>query len=124
MRRRDFVRTSAAAATGAALSPMILPRHVLGGPGVRAPSDRLRLAAIGAGGMGAQNMSRLTTEHIVALADIDFGYVDGGIERRLTNRDGSRNERWHTLQAAYAEANRYADFRELLDAEEDLDGVV
>ncbi|MEO0855560.1 MAG: Gfo/Idh/MocA family oxidoreductase [Bacteroidota bacterium] len=124
MRRRDFVRTSAAAATGAALSPMILPRHVLGGSGFRAPSDRLRLAAIGAGGMGAQNMSRLTTEHIVALADIDFGYVDGGIERRLTNRDGSRNERWHTLQAAYAEANRYADFRELLDAESDLDGVV
>ncbi|MXX56942.1 MAG: twin-arginine translocation signal domain-containing protein, partial [Gemmatimonadetes bacterium] len=35
--RRDFVDRSATLAAGA----MIVPRHVLGGPGYRAPSDRL-----------------------------------------------------------------------------------
>ena len=43
--RRKFV----AGTTGAALSAMIVPRHVLGGVGYTAPSDTVNFALIGAG---------------------------------------------------------------------------
>ncbi|MEC3878395.1 twin-arginine translocation signal domain-containing protein [Parapedobacter sp. 10938] len=43
--RRGFLKTGAAAAAGF----MILPRHVLGGTGFIAPSDRLNLGYIGTG---------------------------------------------------------------------------
>ena len=46
--RRDFVSSTSKLALGAT----ILPRHVLGGPGYRAPSDTLNLAIVGAGGQG------------------------------------------------------------------------
>lgn len=120
MDRRHFVRTAAAAA----VAPLIVPRHVLGGVGFQSPSDTLRIAAIGAGGMGASNMAALTDQHIVALADVDFDYVDRSVEGRLRTRAGLVRPEYAALQDAYAEANRYADFREMLDAEADLDAVV
>ena len=36
----------------AGLGAPIVPRHVLGGAGYQAPSDTLRIAGVGAGGMG------------------------------------------------------------------------
>ena len=44
--RRDFIRNSALALGGF----YILPRHVLGGKGFTAPSDKLQVDGIGAGG--------------------------------------------------------------------------
>ena len=44
--RRNFIKTTGIASAGF----MILPRHVLGGRGFVAPSDKLNIAAIGAGG--------------------------------------------------------------------------
>ena len=41
--RRDFIKKSAIAATGV----MIIPRHVMGGAGFIAPSDKLIVAGIG-----------------------------------------------------------------------------
>ena len=43
--RRSFLERSALVASGV----MIVPRRVLGGPGYRAPGDRLNIAAIGRG---------------------------------------------------------------------------
>jgi len=45
--RRQFVSAAAAAA-----SLTIVPSHVLGGEGKTAPSDKLNIAGIGAGGAG------------------------------------------------------------------------
>lgn len=120
MDRRTFVRTAAAAS----LAPLIVPRHVLGGPGFLAPSDTVNLAAIGAGGMGASNMAALVDQRIAALADVDFGYVDRSVEGRLRDRDGDERPEYVALREAYAKATRYADFRAMLDAETDLDAVV
>ena len=57
--RRDFVETAARSALAAAFVPvgfpMIVPRHVLGGPGFQAPSDTLNIAIVGFGGMGSGN---------------------------------------------------------------------
>ena len=110
MPRREFLK-------GASLSAAaftIVPRHVLGGKGYQAPSDTVNVAAIGAGGMGASNMSRLTTHNIVALADCDYNNVRGAVSR------DDRSE----LRAAYDKAKWYKDFREMLEKQEDIDAVV
>src|SRR5580765_8743128 len=66
--RREFIATTAAAA--AAFT--IVPRHVLGGPRFVAPSDKVNVAIIGAGGQGRTNARALFEEpncQIIALAD-------------------------------------------------------
>ena len=53
----------------------LVPRHVLGGIGYVAPSDRLNLAAIGAGGKGARDIRNASVggrERGMALCDVDF----------------------------------------------------
>ena len=40
------------AAVAAGLAPLVVARHVLGGAGYQAPSDKLRIAAVGVGGVG------------------------------------------------------------------------
>jgi len=72
--RRTFVSDSARLALGA----MIVPRHVLGGTGQRAPSDTLNVACVGVGGMGMNNASALVNagENLVAVCDVDYAYVE------------------------------------------------
>mgnify|MGYP001828894574 CR=1 FL=1 len=118
--RRDFIATGASAAFGA----MIVPRHVLGGPGYQAPSDTLNVAIIGAGGMGAENAQELGSENIVAVCDLDFDYVERKVEERLTDGDGNPREKGLRWKEQYQAARRYYDFREMLEAERDLDAVV
>ncbi len=120
--RRKFV----AGTTGAALSAMIVPRHVLGGVGYQAPSNKLNFAVIGCGGQGASDSTELVGagENLVALADVDFGYVDKAVAESTKNRDGSPNPARIKLQEAYGKAKRYADFREMLDKQKDIDAVL
>src|SRR5260370_40550528 len=49
--RRKFLGTAAATAAFT-----IVPRHVLGGPGVVAPSDKITLAYIGVGTQGVREL--------------------------------------------------------------------
>lgn len=84
------------AATGAALT--IVPRHVLGGVGYTAPSDKLNIACIGVGGQGASDLHDVSTENIYALCDVD-------------------GERAVRSFASYPKAKRYRDFREMLERE-------
>ena len=152
--RRDFVAGTAKLAAGALIAPqmiggpMIVPRHVLGGPGYQAPSDTLNVACVGIGGMGMQNMTQLLGEHIVAVCDVDYPYVERSLAGRLAPRppgtppagltpeqtrawqetrakeDAQALERGRTLQATYTKARKYADFREMLDRQRDIDAVV
>jgi len=67
--RRKFIRNTAAAGAGF----FIVPRHVIG-RGFIAPSDKLRIAGIGAGGKGADdlaNFAKSPNVSIVALCDVD-----------------------------------------------------
>jgi myo-inositol 2-dehydrogenase/D-chiro-inositol 1-dehydrogenase len=68
--RRDFIKKSAVAL--AAFT--IVPRHVLGGTGFLAPSDRLTKAVIGVGGMGRNHFPYDGTQ-VVAICDVDKGHV-------------------------------------------------
>jgi len=101
--RRSFIKQ-----TAIATSALIVPRHVLGGVGFTAPSDQLVLAAIGAGGKGIGDIYNASVggrERVVALCDVDFS---GSAKRSVAN---------------FPEANRYADYREMLDKETDIDAV-
>src|ERR1044071_4876051 len=67
--RRKFLKKSAVAGAGF----FIVPRHVIG-RGFIAPSDKLRIAGIGAGGKGADdlaNFAKSPNVSIVALCDVD-----------------------------------------------------
>ena len=147
--RRDFVAGSAKLAAAALIAPpMIVPRHVLGGPGYQAPSDTLNVAIVGAGGMGMSNWTQLLGENVVAICDVDFPYVERSLTSRLAPRpartppatlspdqahqwqesrardDALALERARQLQATYTKARKYADFRAMLDKQKDVDAVV
>ena len=66
--RRQFASTAAMAA----LSAAIVPSRVFG---AQAPSNKLNIAAIGIGGMGAANLKACEGENIVALCDVDRVYA-------------------------------------------------
>lgn len=101
--RRDFIKNAAIAS-----SFMIVPRNVLGGVGFIAPSDQLALAAIGAGGKGASDIKNASVngrERVVALCDVDFS---GSAKSSVEN---------------FPKAKLYADYREMLDKQKDIDAV-
>lgn len=136
--RRNFIAGTALAATGL----MIVPRHVLGGTGFTAPSDRLNIAGIGVGGMGGQNMLALAGENIVALCDVDWGYTDrsfqkmfaglGETQARLARAQTpaerkklqEKIELTKLLSRKYGSIKRHTDFRRMLEQQKDIDAVV
>jgi len=100
--RRKFVKGVALAATGFT----IVPRHVLGGVGFKAPSDTLNIAGIGVGGMGFANLKQLQSENIVALCDVDWKYAKGCFD-------------------FFPEAKKFWDWREMYDQMgSDIDAVL
>ena len=66
--RRRFLGVTSAAVAGVSL----VPRHVLGGAGFVAPSEKINIAIVGCGGQGHTNIRALFQQQdaqIVALAD-------------------------------------------------------
>jgi predicted dehydrogenase len=77
--RRTFIKSGAAVAG----SFIIVPRHVLG-KGFTAPSDKLNLACIGAGGKGQSDIANASHDggnNVVALCDIDKERAGESIKR-------------------------------------------
>jgi len=95
--RRRFL---AAAGATAAWSVTVVPRHVLGGPEHLPPSERVRVAGIGAGGMGGGDIATHAQNgaDVVALCDVDDQRASGSF-------------------AAFPKAARYKDFRQMFDKE-------
>lgn len=102
--RRTFIKTGAAAATGA----FVLPRFSIGQPGPSANS-KLNVAMIGAGGFASMAYPSLATENIVALCDVD------------SNKLFQHAEKYPQLR----QARTFSDFRVMLDKMgSELDGVI
>ncbi|NOX53633.1 MAG: Gfo/Idh/MocA family oxidoreductase [Planctomycetes bacterium] len=147
--RRAFVGTTAASGVFS-----IVPRHVLGGPGHVAPSEKLTLAHIGMGTQGFRELGPLLADpkiQIVAVCDPNADsndYVEWGKNSiRNVIRKYLSDPKWRegqsgcpggrevgrlvvdTYYAKQRKADRfracraYADFRELLEKEKDLDAV-
>ncbi len=105
--RRDFLKKAAAAST-----LFIVPRHVLGGVGYVAPSDQINLAAVGIGGKGTsdlRNAARPKNVRVVGLCDVDT--------KGTVVKDVLRS------QKDFPKATFYADFKEMLDKEKDIDAL-
>src|SRR5690349_18541137 len=79
--RRKFLGTAAATAAFT-----IVPRHVLGGPGIVAPSDKINLAYIGVGTQGLREMLWL-----LPVADIQIIAVCDPNKNASGYRDWSKN---------------------------------
>jgi predicted dehydrogenase len=124
MSRRKISRRSFVAGSTAAFGAMIVPRRVLGGPGYQPPSDTLHVAIVGAGGMGMNNAEALGSEAIVAVCDVDFGYVERSLAGREKNREGLARPEGIRLQEQFGKAKRYADWREMLEKQRDIEAVV
>ena len=118
--RRDFVSTSSKLALGG----MIVPRHVLGGPGYRAPSDTLNVGIVGAGGRGADIAEQLGSENIVAVCDIDFELVDRRAKEKMMNGRGEPREMGERWAEQYQRAAKYTHYEAMLDEQSDLDAVM
>ncbi len=147
--RREFLGS-----TAATLAFTVVPRHVLGGPGYVAPSDKITLAYIGCGTQGLREMFRLVTNpevQIVAVCDPEkdnTNYVDWdktgirdsirkllenpswgeGVQGIRAGRDVGKEivETYYAKKRSaenYKGCASYADFRELLEKEKDLDSV-
>ncbi|HET9775991.1 MAG TPA: Gfo/Idh/MocA family oxidoreductase, partial [Gemmatimonadaceae bacterium] len=126
MKGKQVTRRQFVADTGKiGLGVMIVPRHVLGGVGYQAPSDTMNFAVIGFGGMGSENALELAkTENLVAFADVDFGYSESKVAEKLKDNQKKDRPEGITLKQKFDKAARYSDFREMLDKQKDIDGVV
>ena len=70
------------------------------------PNEKLNIAGIGVGGMGAADMNAVSTENIVALCDVDEARAADTFKR-------------------FPNARKYFDFREMLEKEnKNIDAVV
>jgi predicted dehydrogenase len=119
--RRKFVADTGKIGLGV----MVVPRHVLGGVGYQAPSDTMNFAVVGFGGMGSENALELAkTENLVAFADVDFAFSEGKVAEKLKDGDKKDRPEGITLKQKFDKAARYSDFREMLDKQKDIDGVV
>jgi predicted dehydrogenase len=94
--RRNFIRNSALAATGF----FIVPRHVLG-RGFTAPSDKLVVAGIGAGGKGNSDLNEF----------FKSGKAEIGFLCDVDDRQSVESRK------RFPKAKYYKDFREMLSKE-------
>ena len=86
---------------------MVAPRHAIAGSGEPAPSEKLNIAGIGVGGMGAADLDVLGRDNnIVALCDVDSQHAAKTFEK-------------------YPKAKQFRDFRKMFDAmANDIDAVL
>src|SRR5882724_5643733 len=101
--RRAFVRSAGTAV--AAFT--VVPRHVIAASGQIAPSDKVNLAGIGVGGMGAADLEALAPNtNVVALCDVDSDHAAKTFQK-------------------FPNAKPFRDFRKMFDAmEKQIDAVL
>ncbi|NQT52122.1 Gfo/Idh/MocA family oxidoreductase, partial [bacterium] len=96
--RRTFAWGTATAAA------LVVSRHVLG-KSATAPSDKLNVACIGCGGMGANDVRSVESENVVALCDVDEARAADTFKR-------------------LSRVRKFKDYRRMLDAmDKQIDAV-
>ena len=111
--RRDFLKRSAAIATGALILPQIIPSTALGMGGKLPPSDRVVVGAIGTGQRGMANLrdflGRLKEVQYVSVCDVDANHA---LRAKEMIDKANKN----------SDCRVYGDYREFLEKEK-LDAV-
>ncbi|MCA1758480.1 MAG: Gfo/Idh/MocA family oxidoreductase [Bacteroidales bacterium] len=149
IKRRDFIGGVATAAIGLT----VVPRHVLGGNGFIAPSDKINVAYIGTGTQGLSempNLLKVEEAQVVAVCDPQKearGYFDWspqGLSNKLRETIGNKNwkpggdnkipggrdcgqqivEGYYTKHTGKNyKCAAYSDFREMFEKEKGIDAV-
>jgi predicted dehydrogenase len=122
--KKQLSRREVLGGAAAAMAFTVVPRHVLGGSGHTAPSEKVNVAIIGTGGQGIVNMKQLFTEpdvRIAALCDIneasDYSMFYYGGTAGLKPAAA-------LVQEKYGQAcPTYRDYHEMLE-KEDIDAVL
>ncbi|MCC7375533.1 MAG: Gfo/Idh/MocA family oxidoreductase [Verrucomicrobiales bacterium] len=99
--RRTFLHRAILAAA----TVQIVPGRVLGLRGETAPSNRLNIAGIGIGGQGGHDVGQFPNDNIVALCDVDWRHAAGTFKK-------------------FPQAQKFKDYREMLDTVKEIDAVV
>lgn len=111
--RRDFLKRSAAIATGALIIPQIIPSTALGMGGKLPPSDRIVMGLIGIGSQGTSNMrgflKRVKELQLVAACDVDKLKADKA--KKIIDESNKNSD-----------CRTYGDYRDFLEKEK-LDAV-
>jgi predicted dehydrogenase len=117
MKRRTFLKSSAAATAGTIVVPTFIPSHVMGKD---APSNKIRIGQIGFGRIAMTHDLPETLRHDaaigVAVADVDLKRAGLGkqwIEKFYADRG----------KANYVDVAVYQDYREMLQ-DPDIDAVI
>ncbi len=105
--RRSFLKRSATLAGAAAMANSLQAPFVLAQPN---PGDKLRVAVIGAGGMGGYSVGCALREELVALVDVDENTIAKVISQSVKDK---------------AKPKIFHDYRKMLDeCQKDLDVVL
>ncbi len=118
MKRRAFIKNSAAAAAGSLIVPTIIPASVIG---KNPPSDKINIGQIGFGRIAMthdlQDTLPFDMARVVAVADFDSRRLASGrkfIEGFYAKKTGN---------AAYVNVKTYGDYREII-ADKGIDAVI
>ena len=114
-RRREFLRTAAAA-----VGPAVIPGSVLGKDAGTSPAERLTMGLVGVGGQGGYHLRTLSgyqDVRILAVADVDAGRRKAAVEH-VDNAYAEERK-----AGTYKGCAQYNDFRELV-ARPDIDAVL
>lgn len=127
--RREFLKVSAAAAAFT-----IVPRHVLGGAGFIAPSEKINIASIGVGWQGTYNMEQfLRSPEVRIVAVCDVNTESNNYWRTYRNGVGGREPAKRIVEEYYAADKAagtykgcgvYVDYHQMLEERDEIDAVV
>jgi len=126
--RRNFLKNTIITTSGIIAFPTIIPSCVRGGNGKVSPSDKVRVALVGCGNQGGNDIMRFATDkrvQVVAICDVNrqsYGYwsgslggrdvVEANLKKFYLERDGKE------LQGLRLEE----DFREIIGMD-DVDAI-
>lgn len=124
--RRSFLTTTA----GAVSAITLVPRHVLGGTKFVPPSEKVRIAIVGAGGQGRTNVRSLFNEpdaQIIAVCDphertdLSPYYYQGLGGRKPVKQE---IETHYSPKTPNFRCEDYEDFRVMFEREKNIDAVL
>lgn len=123
--RRDFLIKSAVISSGIT----IVPRHVLGGKGYTAPSDKVNIGIIGAGGQSVfsiKELNNLDDVQITSIADPAEFWKNDVLYSMDTGRAPIKTliENYYSAKTPNYKISEYLDFRKMIEKEKSLDAIV
>jgi myo-inositol 2-dehydrogenase/D-chiro-inositol 1-dehydrogenase len=117
MKRRSFLKSSAAATAGTMVVPTIIPSRVLG---KNAPSNKIRIGQIGFGRIAMSHDLPESLKHEVAI-----GVAVADVDLKRARLGKQWIEKYHADhgKAGYVDVAVYQDYREMLE-DKSIDAVI